>query len=351
MAEINVLSDMSLNGSLIMTKDNADFPANPAIGTLVLKEQNLYAYINVGGLSTWYPFSSKTRSYIHTQGLASLTWTINHQLNSSDIWYQIQDDNGNIIMPSNVTIVDANTITVGFSMVVTGTVLIVAPDSIDVPVVKATVFEIGDGDVIIDSSGIRVNGSYVGGISQAIFNAEITARNAGDSTLQNNINAEITARTEADDTLQSFIDAEVLARLAADATLQANIDAEVSARLAAEASLPVTPYDLATFISGKPANGATIIRMISNRSFLIPAGLTETKASAGVAASASTVFSLRKNGTQFGTITFAASSGTGTMAAASNTTFAVDDILTLVNQATADATLADISITISAVLV
>lgn len=39
--------------------------------------------------------------------------------------------------------------------------VVVAPDSINVPQVKATSLEVSDGDVIIDSSGTRINGSYV----------------------------------------------------------------------------------------------------------------------------------------------------------------------------------------------
>lgn len=54
--------------------------------------------------------------------------------------------------------------------------------------------------------------------------AEVTARTAGDSTLQTNISAEVTARTAADNTLQTNIGAEVSARTAAENTLQTNIN-------------------------------------------------------------------------------------------------------------------------------
>lgn len=78
--------------------------------------------------------------------------------------------------------------------------------------------------------------------------AEISAREAGDAQLQNNINAEAAARGAADTQLQRNIDAEAAARAAgtaaeaaaraaADAQLQRNIDAEVAARTAASLQL------------------------------------------------------------------------------------------------------------------
>jgi hypothetical protein len=70
-----------------------------------------------------------------------------------------------------------------------------------------------------------------------------------------------------------------------------------------------------------------------------------------ISATSSCTFTLRKNGSNFGTITFSAGSSTGTLAAANNTSFAAGDILTIVNQATADTTLANISMTITTTLV
>ena len=65
-----------------------------------------------------------------------------------------------------------------------------------------------------------------------------------------------------------------------------------------------------------------------------------------MAATGSSVFNLAKNGTNFGTVTFAASGTTGTFAAASATSFAAGDVLTVTGPATADATLADIALTL-----
>jgi hypothetical protein len=65
--------------------------------------------------------------------------------------------------------------------------------------------------------------------------AEVTALQAADVTLQSNIDAEETARQSADTTLQSNIDSEASTRAAADTTLQSNIDT-VASDLASEIS-------------------------------------------------------------------------------------------------------------------
>lgn len=108
------------------------------------------------------------------------------------------------------------------------------------------------------------------------------------------------------------------------------------------------PYDLAGSIIGKPAASAVVLRFVAVRAFSIPAGLTGTRASSATAATASTVLALQKNSTQFGTMTWAAAGSTATMAAASATSFAVGDVLTIVAPGTQDATFADAQYTIVA---
>jgi hypothetical protein len=115
-------------------------------------------------------------------------------------------------------------------------------------------------------------------------------------------------------------------------------------------SLTGQPYDLSLSISGAPANNAKVLIFRADRAYQIPINLTGSQAGADTAATASTVFTLYKNGVSIGTITFAASGTTGTFAFAAAVSFAIGDKLTIQNQATADTTLADISITINAVL-
>ena len=101
---------------------------------------------------------------------------------------------------------------------------------------------------------------------------------------------------------------------------------------------------------GKPAAGATVKRFVAFRAFSIPSGVTNAKANAGTAATASAVFNLQKNGATFGTMTFAADGTVPTWAAATATSFAAGDVFSIVAPASQDATLADIAYYIPGVL-
>ena len=116
------------------------------------------------------------------------------------------------------------------------------------------------------------------------------------------------------------------------------------------AILPITTpfyiYDLAMFHSDVPGGSAVMGRWVMARTVAFPANLAGSRVRAGVAATASTVLTLKKNGASVGTLTFAAAGTVPTMAGASWSVVA-DDIVTIENQATADATLAAISITLA----
>ena len=105
-------------------------------------------------------------------------------------------------------------------------------------------------------------------------------------------------------------------------------------------------YDFAAFNHDAPGDSAVLARWVCARTVAFPANLAGSRVSAGVAATAETVLTLKKNGVSAGTMTFAAA---GTVPAIVVTNFGVvpGDILTVENQATADATLALVSMTLS----
>ncbi len=78
----------------------------------------------------------------------------------------------------------------------------------------------------------------------------------------------------------------------------------------------------------------------------LPAGANDSRADADTAATAENIITIYKNGASIGTITFAISGTSGTWSVASDVTFAAGDRLRFVNQASADATLADVRITV-----
>lgn len=101
-------------------------------------------------------------------------------------------------------------------------------------------------------------------------------------------------------------------------------------------------YDLAVQDSGRPSTGETLLSFLFTRAVTFPAGLTLSRAKSVVAATASSVFSIQKNGVQFGTMTFAISATTATFAAASQTDFAAGDTITVVAPNPRDNTLSGV---------
>lgn len=175
---ISVLSNLKVAGALVFGMDATDFPANPAPGTLLVKGQNLYAYITISGMQTWYPLVRSTSStYIHTQGLESLTWTVSHSLETTDLWYQIQDQTGQIILPASFESIDQNTFKLHFTEAITGTCVVIGTAAIDVPKLKASLIEVG-ANVRIGSTGITINGEQVltSGILDNIVAAQIAEK-------------------------------------------------------------------------------------------------------------------------------------------------------------------------------
>jgi hypothetical protein len=104
--------------------------------------------------------------------------------------------------------------------------------------------------------------------------------------------------------------------------------------------------ELSMFAGGKPTTGELLFRHEFTAAIGIPINLANSQGSSGVAATASAVFSLKKNGTQFGTATWAAAGTEPTFVAAATTSFAIGDVLSINAPASVDTTLADISLSI-----
>lgn len=111
------------------------------------------------------------------------------------------------------------------------------------------------------------------------------------------------------------------------------------------------PYDIGIQILSKPEANAVVARFIAPRSFKIAAAMAGSIGNAGVAPTGAVILIVKKNGTQIGSVNFAAGQVTPTFVAATETTFAKGDIFTVTAPATADATFADAQVTFIAALV
>jgi hypothetical protein len=107
-----------------------------------------------------------------------------------------------------------------------------------------------------------------------------------------------------------------------------------------------SPYDLSFFLPGTYSSGALMAQVVLDRAVTFPDGLTGAQGYAGVNATASTVLDLQKNGANIGTITFTNAGNTAAFAMSGAVSFAAGDRLAIVNEDPADATLADVSITL-----
>jgi hypothetical protein len=110
-------------------------------------------------------------------------------------------------------------------------------------------------------------------------------------------------------------------------------------------------YDVPTYIADKRPAGAVAFRHTFTKAVDFAANFALSDADALAAATASAVFLIKKNGTQVGTLTFAASGTTGTFASTGGTavSFVVGDILEIVAPNPQDATLLGVSITLAGV--
>lgn len=104
--------------------------------------------------------------------------------------------------------------------------------------------------------------------------------------------------------------------------------------------------DVAPFFPGVPANAQIVYRIKVSRAMKFPAGAALSTATAGTAATASTTFSIQKNGVTFATVNFP-STATGAYTQAADANFVAGDILEFLGPATADATLADIGFSLA----
>ncbi len=111
------------------------------------------------------------------------------------------------------------------------------------------------------------------------------------------------------------------------------------------------PYDMPMYYKGVPLNGGLMARINIVRNASLPQDLVGSRATAEFAATASTTLLLKRGtdldtATTIGSITFAAGSKVGTFTFAAEVTLTPADTLYLVNANSADATLADISVTL-----
>lgn len=114
---MDVKSNLNLYSWLKFEKNFTEFPEEPELGTVILKDNRLYIYELVDMQPTWSTLTGQINNmvYIHEQLEESDTWTINHNHNSTTYLYDIVDSTGRHILANMTSEPDGNTITVKFN--------------------------------------------------------------------------------------------------------------------------------------------------------------------------------------------------------------------------------------------
>ena len=111
-------------------------------------------------------------------------------------------------------------------------------------------------------------------------------------------------------------------------------------------AIPVV-IDFPMFIPYAPDGNAVMNRIIMARPVSVVVNFVGSYASCITAPTATTIISLKKNGSVVGTVTFLAGNTTGTFVAASSVTLSAGDILEVVNQPISDISFANVSINLT----
>lgn len=110
------------------------FPKNPKVGQLAFPNMILYICVSVAnGLPVWIPLTREITLYTHSQDVASDTWAINHKLNTVGVQVQIFDNQGQALIPDEITVVDADNVTVKLGTGIVGRAVILTGHADGVP--------------------------------------------------------------------------------------------------------------------------------------------------------------------------------------------------------------------------
>lgn len=103
-------------------------------------------------------------------------------------------------------------------------------------------------------------------------------------------------------------------------------------------------YDIGLSYEGSPGAGDTILRFPMVRNINFDIDISGSQAIAGTTATGQAVFSIKKAGVEFATLTWEAGQGSGTFSGESTTFTGSGEVLTIDAPNPADATLADLGI-------
>lgn len=128
---MKVLSNLEFKNSAHILSKFDEFPEDPQIGMVIFKGNGLYIYAEniFSGTIEWFNLFDLTRqnaSYTHIQNDESTEWTIQHDLNTQDLFVVVYDANNNKQIESGVEFLDDNSLKITFSEALSGKAILFA---------------------------------------------------------------------------------------------------------------------------------------------------------------------------------------------------------------------------------
>jgi len=97
------------------------FPVGAKVGRLAFVNSILYICVSIANsLPVWVPMTRELTMFTFSQDTESDTWSIAHSLNTTPVQVQVFDDQGRVLIPDEITVVDANNVSVTFGTAITG---------------------------------------------------------------------------------------------------------------------------------------------------------------------------------------------------------------------------------------
>lgn len=103
-----------------------DWPVDPVVGQIVFINKVVYICVQIIDVPIWVPMTREIEMYVHIQDVAASTWTINHDLNTAYVIVQVFDGNNQMVLPEDITIVDANEVSVSFGVNAAGRAIVLS---------------------------------------------------------------------------------------------------------------------------------------------------------------------------------------------------------------------------------
>ena len=97
------------------------FPTSPVVGQIGFVNSIVYICTSIANdLPVWVPLTREITAYTHTQSSASATWTVNHGLNTTSASVQVFDSSNRVIIPNEIEIISASTVSISLGTAITG---------------------------------------------------------------------------------------------------------------------------------------------------------------------------------------------------------------------------------------